>query len=340
MMCFRFSVTAAFIYLFLLSPHFSFGQDVMAKPEANAASESASDEAEQVEPLRIKLSVNEVRLDVVVLDNKGNPVTDLTAEDFEVLQNGKQQNVVSSVYIDNQPNTAVKSSPAQKNSRKDGLSLPPQPAAALKREDTRRTIIFVVDDLSMFFEDTYYARMALRNFVEKQMQDGDMVAILRTGYGNSALQFFLSDKREALARIAAMRMETALSPNIDASHLFRIYDNQLSTISYGLRVLRSMPGRKILNVMTANPTLFVPDNSDMMIKPGGSASIQMFDFHKEYNDRFSRMADDALRAGVVVNFLHIAGLQALPTIKEILEALKEMLIYSPKPAHMQYPILR
>ena len=299
---------------------YSIGQYVPSNPEAKTVSETSADASETIEPLKIKLSVNEVRLDVVVLDNKGNPVTDLTAKDFEILQNGKRQNVTSSVYIGHQSDAAAQPADA----RKDVRNLPPLPTADLNREDTRRTIIFVVDDLSMYFEHTYYARMSLRNFVEKQMQDGDIVAIIRTGHGNSALQFFLSNKNEALARIDAMRMEMAFSPNIDGSHLSRIYDNQLSTIAYSLRVLQDMPGRKILNVITANPTLFKPDNTDMMISSGnGGAPIQMFDFHIEYNDRFSRMADDALRTGVVVNFLNIAGLQDTPSINEILRIVNE-----------------
>ena len=78
----------------------------------------------------------------------------------------------------------------------------------LKKEDIRRTIIFALDDLSMNFEEGYCAKMALRKFVEKQMQIGDMVAVLQSGYGNkSDFQMFHSDKRELLARIDVMRLE-------------------------------------------------------------------------------------------------------------------------------------
>jgi len=219
-----------------------------------------------------------------------------------------RQAVNTAVYINSQPYAAVRPAAARKNAR----NLQPLPTAGLKREDTSRTIIFVVDDLSMSFEDGNHARVALRNFVEKQMQPGEIVAILRTGYGNSALQTFLSDKREALARIDAMRMEQALSPNLDGSHLYRIYDNQLSTLSYSLRALKDMPGRKFLVVMTVTPTLRKPNNTSMFIEAGEIVPIEQIDFHVLYNDRFSRLADDALRAGVVVNFLNIGGLDTAP----------------------------
>jgi VWFA-related protein len=292
MTCFRFSgiATTFCFWLFFLHIPFSYGQPVPATPTAGSA--SASELVETIAPLEIKLSVEEIRLDVVVLDRNGNPVTDLTAADFEVFQNGARQNVLSSVYIDNQPDVAAKPS----TSRKDVRNFPSVPAVDLKREDTRRTIIFVLDDISMSFENGYYAKMALRNFVEKQMQIGDMVAILRTGYGNSALNMFLSDKNQLLARIDAMRLERANQPLPEDFHLHRIYGNQLSTLSYSLRALKDMPGRKILIMMSAYPTLRTNPNDSRRC------------FYTLYNERFFRLADDAMRAGVIVNFLNIDGL--------------------------------
>ena len=278
----RFSpITTAFcLGLFFHSLSFSAGQDV---PAANTTStEENTSESESPESLKIKVSVSEVRLDAVVLDKKtGNPVADLTADDFEVFQNGKRQKILSSVYIGEQSNAVAKPS--------DSRKMPPLPTVALKREDTRRVIVFAVDDISMSFENGYHTKMALRNFVEKQMQPGDLVAILRTGYGNSALNMFLSDKHQLLSRIDSMRMEMAPEP-IDDSHLYRIYDSQLSTISYSLRAMKDLPGRKILIMMTAQTT-FVGDV-----------------FYNLYNERFIRLANNALRAGVVINFLHIDGL--------------------------------
>ena len=268
--------TVFILVLFFICLSFSAGQDIPATQKTETASES-----EQIEPLKIMLSVNEVRLDVVVLDKKtGNPIRDLNADDFEVFQNGARQNILSSVYIDNLSDIAVQPSVPRKAAR--GLPPIPMPTIDLKREDTHRTIILVVDDLSMSFEDGYYAKMALRNFVEKQMQSGDMVAILKTGYGNSALQMFLSDKRQALARIDAMHLEMAPWPAPSS----RIYDNQLSTLSYSLHALKDMPGRKILVMMTAQTDLGTYD----------------YNTAAHYNKLFTRLADDAMRASVVVNF--------------------------------------
>ena len=290
----RFSITATALFLVSLFQYlpFSLGQDV-STATGNAV------ESVDVDPLVIKLSVEEVRLDIVVLDNKGNPVTDLKASDFEVFQNGARQNILSGVYIDNQSDAAAQPFASRKTDvRKDTGKIPPLPTINPKREDAGRTIVFVIDDLTMSFEHGYYTKMALRNFVEKQMQPNDMVAILRTGYGSSALNMFLPDKRAVLSRIDALRLEAAsANPADDGSDLYRVYDNQLSTLSYSLRALKDMPGRKVLIMLTTQPTLVVPTPMSMEV-----------DFNALYDARFARLADDALRAGVVVNFLNIAGL--------------------------------
>jgi len=316
MTCFRFSrvvIACCFGLLFLHIP-FSTWRYVSAADTTPEMEDTF--ETDQIEPFKIMVSVNEVRLDVVALDKKGRPITDLTAADFEVYQNDKRQEISSSVYVENQSDVAVQPSASRKNTRQ----LQPLPSVDLKREDTSRTIIFVVDDLSMSSEEGNHAKMALGNFVEKQMQPGDMVAILRTGYGNSSLQMFLSDKRQVLARIDAMRMETALSPSTDGSHLYRVYDNQLSTLTYSLRALGDMPGRKILIMMTAIPALRMPNNSSMFLDGGDSIPMERVNFHALYNGRFSRLADDALRAGVVVNFLNIGGLQNIGGLHSVVDS--------------------
>ena len=260
-------------------------------------------ESDSVEPLRIKVSVTEVSLDVVVLDKKtGNPITDLTAADFEVYQDGKQQAVKTAAYIDSQPDAAARPVAARKNAP----NLPLFSAPALKKEDVRRTILFVVDDYAMDFQNGNYAKMALRNFVEKQMQPGDVVSILRTDYGNRALNMFQSDKREVLSRINALPSTMAprladqynpfgVGPGMYNHFLIKLHENQISALSYSLSVLKNMPGRKILFMVTPLTVHGDRENSDP----------RMFDY---FSKLYVRLADDAMRAGVVVNLLDIDGL--------------------------------
>src|SRR5258706_15412642 len=47
----------------------------------------------------LRVTVNLVQVDAVVTDNKGKQVTNLTADDFEVLQDGKRQKITKFSYI-------------------------------------------------------------------------------------------------------------------------------------------------------------------------------------------------------------------------------------------------
>src|SRR6185436_4514852 len=51
-------------------------------------------------PFVIRINVNLVQVDAIVTDSKGKPVTDLRAEDFEVLQDGKPQAITNFEFVD------------------------------------------------------------------------------------------------------------------------------------------------------------------------------------------------------------------------------------------------
>jgi len=176
MSCFHLSgnITVAYLLLLFLPIPFSTGQDITAQPTVENAESAAT--ADQVVPYKISLDVNEVRLDVVVVDNKGRPITDLTAADFEVYQNKLPQDVTSSLYISNQTDAASQPAVAQKNAS----NLAQLPGKTLKEEEVSRTILFVVDNISMEFPHLHYAKMGIKGFLEKQMQPGDLVAVMRT----------------------------------------------------------------------------------------------------------------------------------------------------------------
>jgi hypothetical protein len=149
----------------------------------------------------IRIGVEEIRLDAVVLDGKGRQITGLTAEDFELYQDDQLQKINAAYYITDQSAPAAK--PAVPSKPLKGVS--PIPSPMMTRDKTQRVIIFIVDDMSMQFEHVHYARMALEKFVTDQMQPGDLVAILRTSHGISALQMFSSDKRHLLKLVENIR---------------------------------------------------------------------------------------------------------------------------------------
>jgi len=69
----------------------------------------------------------------------------------------------------------------------------------------RRTIVLVVDDLGLSFESMSSVRHDLKRFVERQIQPGDLVAIVRTSGGMGALDQFTTDRGVLLEAVDRLR---------------------------------------------------------------------------------------------------------------------------------------
>lgn len=250
----------------------------------------SSDPGSQTEKtLTIRVGVEEVRLDAVVLDKKGRQITDLTADDFEIYQDRKRQRIVAGKYIaDYEPMPATKRAPA-----KDSGAATHIPAPRLSRDAVRRTIVFLVDDYSMQrFEEFHRARVCLRKFVEDQMQPGDLIAILQTFRGTSALSAFTSDKKELLARIENIHYKPPYL--YQDPRMGEAYIPQPMAIDFCIGALKDMPGRKYLMLMSLD-----------VVK---TSKLDAYLGRRTEDGPFNRISDAALRAGVVIHTLDILGL--------------------------------
>lgn len=156
------------------------------KPAAPAQPQKPDDEQDDI----VRITTNLVQVDAVVTKD-GKLVTDLTADDFEIYEDGKRQTITSFAYISNVPApTSQITTPAVKGKSRDVI-----PVTPLKRDDPRRTIAIVVDDLGISAESMGHIKHQVRKFVNEQMQPNDLVAIIRTGGELGVLQQFTNDKR-------------------------------------------------------------------------------------------------------------------------------------------------
>lgn len=268
----------------------------------------------------VKISTNLIQLDVTVTDSKGNVVKDLRAEDFEIYENGEKQNISSFSFV-----SSVREKPEVNKNPKDKVPVP-IPQATLRPEQIRRTIALVVDDLSLSFQSAYYVRRALKKFVDEQMQDGDLVAIIRTGAGIGALQQFTSDKQQLYAAIEKVVWNPlgrgnigAFAPIDDSASLDNSQETDdeedsqtptdtlenfrqntfavgtLGALRYIVTGMSELPGRKSVILFSDGIRIF--DNN-----PNGTqeASI-VFDF-------LQRLIDLANRASVVFYTIDARGL--------------------------------
>src|SRR6266404_343442 len=175
-------------YSLLFSVSAQQGPPVPAKPQAPVEGN------EQV----VRITTNLVQVDATVTDRRGQQVTDLKPEDFEILEDGHPQQIKAFSYVAASAETVT---PANTAREKVDKTAPPQPPEQLRPEQVRRSIALVVDDLGLSFESVYYVRNAIKKFVDQQMKPGDLVAIIRTGAGVGALQQFTTDKQLLYAAI-------------------------------------------------------------------------------------------------------------------------------------------
>jgi VWFA-related protein len=142
----------------------------------------------------LKLTAELVQIDVLVLDKDNKPVRGLKAEDFELYDNDKPQKISFFSFEDSE------SRPFDEDAGRD-RSLP----RVITPKELKRVIAFVVDTLHMRTESVYRARKMLDDFVQKQMEPGDLVLILPTGGGSGLYQQFTSDQRVLRRAIGRLR---------------------------------------------------------------------------------------------------------------------------------------
>jgi VWFA-related protein len=139
----------------------------------------------------VRITANLIQFDAVVTDKEGRLVTDLRPEEFEVLLDGKRQEISNFSFVGAAPAAGGEAAPRPRPDK----AAPPLPPVPVRPAQVRRTIALVVDDLGTSFTDLYYVRRSLRKFVDEQMQPGDLAAVVQTGKGLGALQQFTTDKR-------------------------------------------------------------------------------------------------------------------------------------------------
>ncbi|MFY9608011.1 MAG: VWA domain-containing protein [Blastocatellia bacterium] len=284
----------------------------------------------QDQPIRITTEL--VQLDVVVTDKKGQIVTGLKKEDFELHENGKKQLI-----------SFFESVEAGKKRKPGDIEKPGEPEVSPQGAgvaDIRRIFAFVVDDLTTRFEDMVYVRQMLTNFVDNQMLPTDLVAIVRTVGGKGLLQQFTTDKALLRSAIEALTPKshpfstfnnpaTPRTPRIpeaagagapvggdtgvigafdistgeaadinspleDTNKAFRAYMS-LGTASFVIDSMKQLPGRKSLVLISGGLPVFGS-------RPGSeSTSITYF---------LNVLSDNATRAGVAIHTMDIRGLEA------------------------------
>lgn len=222
----------------------------------------------------IKINTNLVQVDAVVKDEAGRIITDLRAEDFEIVENGRARPAEYCSYI---PLTEERPAPVVAAS--DGR---------LAKNELGRTIVFLVSNpiidlgivtanvngasyrsapnVSSVSLDAQTVGRFLDQFIEKQMGPRDLVAILNAERDLGVLARFTNNRELLQAASQEIRRQAAEAPRdplmivngrLTSGPLVDRNFATLEMLSDAIEQTRHLPGRKLI-VLVARGFLFNP----------------------------------------------------------------------------------
>jgi len=134
-----------------------------------------------------RTTANTIAVEATVVDKSGKPVTDLTAADFQIFEDGKPQ-AVQTIYLVTAPPSGTATT----------ISSSAEPPATPLRVETRNRVMVFVFDLEHLSADGYKkSRTAVESFLKDGGLPSDMIGILS---GSAMLDNKIERDRAALLK--------------------------------------------------------------------------------------------------------------------------------------------
>ena len=243
----------------------------------------------------IRVTVDLVQVDAVVTDAQGHHVAGLKADDFQVLEDGKLQKITHLSFVEAENAGRAPSPPAQK--RNDQPTMPVfigAPPAAPHRSDIHRTIVLFADDLGLSGDGIPAVRTAMKSFVDREMQPGDLVSIMTSSGGMGVTSQLTTDKRQLYASIdrmhfipgrngqtwyppvhkidAASEVENEATARMNAARNPSLGAGTVTALAYAIQALNDMPGRKAIALFSDG----IPSFGRGLIEMANRASVVIY----------------------------------------------------------------
>lgn len=123
-----------------------------------------------------RVQIDAVTTDVIVKDDKGQFVADLSKEDFEIYEDGVKQTIASMTMSHGGRVTNVLEAPPP--AAPEGIILPP---VRRVNDTSGRIFLFFVDDLHMQFQSTGRVRELFKKIGRTLLHEGDLFGIVSSG---------------------------------------------------------------------------------------------------------------------------------------------------------------
>jgi VWFA-related protein len=137
-------------------------------------------------PVTFRVEVNYVEVDAIVTDANGNPITDLTAKDFQVLEDGRPQTISTFSLVN---------LPVERAERPLFAPGPIEPDVQTNTTAEGRIYLIVLDDLHVTFSNTPRVRRALTEFLDRNFGVNDLAAVVYTSGRAADGQDFTNNRR-------------------------------------------------------------------------------------------------------------------------------------------------
>jgi VWFA-related protein len=163
----------------------------------------AASSASQEKPT-FRVQVDLVTNDIVVRDEKGNFVSDLKKDEFEIYEDGVKQDITSmTVVTGGKVNNLLAPPPPPPP---EGIILPP---TRPRTDVSGRIFLFFVDDLHLQFHNTGRVRDLFKKISKELVHDGDMFGIVSSGPSSIAVDMTYDRSRldEAIKKIAGNELK-------------------------------------------------------------------------------------------------------------------------------------
>lgn len=293
----------------------------------------------------VRIASQLVQTDAVITDKNDQAIPDLKLDEIKIYDNGKRQDLQFLEFVAGDAGAPRK----EGTITLAGSAVEPDMERNLTASELHRVFAFVVDDLTIPYEDLVTVRKMLTDFVDNKVQEGDLVAIVRVVGGNGLVQQFTADKAilrraisqimprtnpysansslasgeqaranlsQAIANMGGPQAPADLNNNLDIDATEEGITKGLraqSTLVTAGEVVNSMkllPGRK--NLILLSGGIPITESSPENISIGG-VPVSVAEGQIYYSNTVAlirQLTDRASRAGVVINTMDVRGLKA------------------------------
>jgi VWFA-related protein len=170
-------------------------------------------------PPVLRASVDQVVVDVVVTDASGAVASGLTAADFQILEAGTAQAILTFSEV---------ALPFER--REPGAAAPRLAEVRSNRAMTQgRVYLILLDDLFVMPSRTPAVQQVARTFIDRYVQPGDLVAVATTGGMSGTAQAFTEDMAlvgRAVDRFVGKKVRSAAVDKLNQAYQAREFDPQ------------------------------------------------------------------------------------------------------------------